>query len=597
MKRLVALLAGPNSEAGVARFRAKMLAGMALVVSTLTLAGLSLAERSVRAETRHDLQIAFSAELALQRTTRDIRHATLAERCRSLVRKPRIRAALEDHALDLLYPSAKDELGEPLRGDVSTDSEITRHSLQPRFYRFLDINGAVIPPPSPTEFGELTPDEEKHLALEDVPREQIHGCLARTGEIVELIVTPIHSTETEEAIATLIASFPVTPQTRPANGLRSGLWLDGALHMHGLDESAQHALETEITRALARTDDGAVKGLAIRVNGAEHMLFCELLNPGSPLPPTYEIGVYPVAELLARQNQLRWKALASGLLLLAVGVAASFYVAARLADPLRKLAAVLVENRELRDRAEASLKVTRNELDRAARFSANASHQLKTPVAVLRAGLDELLANPALTEPIREELSALVHQTFRLSSIIEDLLLLSRLDSGRLHLDLTPVDLAHLVVTCVDDLHLLHPAAPEVQVEIPPALRVLGDISYTLLIVQNLLENAHKYGRPGEPIRVTTRVDGGSVTLLIANRGEPVPEASREQIFERFHRAAAGGAISGHGLGLNLARELARLHGGDLRLTHSDAEWTKFELRLRAAHPDESRVAGPAAVA
>jgi signal transduction histidine kinase len=133
-------------------------------------------------------------------------------------------------------------------------------------------------------------------------------------------------------------------------------------------------------------------------------------------------------------------------------------------------------------------------------------------------------------------------------------------------------------------LQLLHEDdAPDMDLNVPPVLHVNGDPRYTLLIVQNLLENARKYGRRGEAIRVEAQEGNGLVSLIVANRGEPIPRESWEHIFERFHRGRVGENIPGHGLGLNLARELARLHGGDLRLVRSDSEWTEFQATFTAA--------------
>jgi signal transduction histidine kinase len=100
--------------------------------------------------------------------------------------------------------------------------------------------------------------------------------------------------------------------------------------------------------------------------------------------------------------------------------------------------------------------------------------------------------------------------------------------------------------------------------------------------VQNLLENARKYNRPGGRIRVNAHANGSNVVLTIGNNGRTIPPG--ENIFERFHHNSTPSAASGHGIGLNLARELARLHGGDLRLAHSEDDWTEFEVRLPAAN-------------
>ncbi|MBA3833561.1 MAG: sensor histidine kinase, partial [Chthoniobacterales bacterium] len=106
---------------------------------------------------------------------------------------------------------------------------------------------------------------------------------------------------------------------------------------------------------------------------------------------------------------------------------------------------------------------------------------------------------------------------------------------------------------------------------------------YTGLIVQNLLDNARKYNRRGGTIRISAQTSGNQVELRVANTGRGISVESQPDIFERFHRAGAGEDVPGHGLGLNLARELMRLHGGELSLVRSDAEWTEFRALFAAA--------------
>jgi signal transduction histidine kinase len=256
----------------------------------------------------------------------------------------------------------------------------------------------------------------------------------------------------------------------------------------------------------------------------------------------------------------------------------------RFSKPVEKLALDSEQNRAQRRRAEAALISTSEELKRSTQYSADASHQLKSPVTVLRAGLESLLANENFEPEVYEELSALLHQTHRLSGVIDDLLLLSRMDAGHLKIQSVPVNLSQLVEEWLDDLSAL-PDSPEIKIEkkIPLNLYVAGERRYTSLIVQNLLENARKYNRPGGCIRVTADRQASHVILNIGNSGRTISPEARSRIFERFARDAGGSRNSGHGLGLNLARSLTNLHGGDIRLVRSENDWTEFEVRFRFA--------------
>lgn len=556
------------------RFRTRLLLAFMLVVAGITALVLVLAERNLAATVARDFERAFADELAALQRVQQLRHAALAERCRALVRKPRIHAALEDGALDLLYPSAADELRDimvPAQSAAST-------GLHAEFYRFLDRNGAVITPPASAAVGALTPSESAQLVLSRVPAAPQLGYVVRSASsdsLSEIITTPILSTETGEVIAALVLGFrPFAADATP--GLTRGIWLGGRLHL------AAPAVGVEIARAVTASDRAGSTRLVI--DRVPHLLFQQPLNAGSLYPPAAEVSVYPLTEFLAQQSQLRRQILGIGALLLLGGFAVSRALATRLSRPVEQLAVDSAAHLAGRTRAEAALESTHEELQRAARFSADASHQLKTPVTVLRAGLEELLTHDHLNTAQRESLSALIHQTYRLSGVIEDLLLLSRLDAGRLRLELTPVDLAHLIAASVDDLSALpDDSGLAVATDFPPTLLIAAEPRYAALILQNLLENARKYNRPEGRIRLTARLDAGLVELTIGNTGHPIPVAAQAHIFERFHRGAVGENVPGYGLGLNLARELARLHGGDLRLLRSAEDWTEFAVTFRPA--------------
>lgn len=249
----------------------------------------------------------------------------------------------------------------------------------------------------------------------------------------------------------------------------------------------------------------------------------------------------------------------------------------RAKDEIARLTRVLNESFDRLQRAYTS----------AARFSADASHQLKTPIAVLRAGLDELRLEGALTKDQSEIVLVLLQQTRRLTTLVEDLLLLAQSDAGRLKLEPAPVNLIPVVDILLDDLSALG-AEQDLQIErdAPPTLVAKADPRRVKIILQNLGENAVKYNREHGTIRVRGWRENGSVMLSVANNGEPIPPEHIDRLFERFNRAGQGENIKGHGLGLNIARELARAHGGELRLARSDADWTEFELRLPAAEDE-----------
>ncbi len=408
----------------------------------------------------------------------------------------------------------------------------------------------------------------------------------------EVIAMPIVSSENGEVISAIVLGF-VAPEMGAAAGagMENGVWLNGRLNLPALAASRRPAIAAAAARAVAASDR-TEGGFEVSAGGEPSLLFCKRINPGSLYPAAYEVSLYPLADSLARQRALFWEFTGAGAALLAGAFAVSHLLSGGLSRPVEKLAVDSEENRARRYRAEAALESASRDLERSARFSANASHQLKTPVAVLRSGLEELLAGEYLSPEAREEVSALVHQTFRLAGVIEDLLLLSRMDAGRLQIQFSPIDLTPLIEAWVDDLGAMTDGfgLKIREADYPPSLWIKGEKHFASLILQNLLENARKYNRPGGHLRIAARIEGNWACLSIGNTGRAIPVASHEHIFERFHRGAVGENVPGHGIGLNLARELARLHGGDLRLVRSEDDWTEFEVRFRIAPaPAEER--------
>jgi signal transduction histidine kinase len=554
-------------------FRLRLLFGMMLVICAVTALALWIAQHKVTANAREQLQQSFQGEIAGLHRAWAVRHAALVERSRALARKPRIHAALEDNALDLLYPNAEDELRDLMAGDPD-------NPLQARFYRFLGADAKVIAAPAEVDAGNLGGDEEAKLSLAKLPDTQQIGYLTHDGAMNEIIAAPIISTETQEVIASLVLGFKPYDINGQNLAMKAGIWTNGQLFLPAA--SAEENLK--LTTVLRRSPAGSQVELTI--DGVPHLVFSQLLNPDSLFPPAYEVCVYSLADAMTYQQRLRWQIVGTGVLLLLGAGAASHLVAGKLAVPVEQLAVTSARDSVRRVEAEAALEQTSGELHRSMRFSADTSHQLKTPITVLRAGLDELRQLPGMTLETRDEISTLIFQTTKLSSMIHDLLLLSRLDAGRLELQMTPIDLTRFIDSLADDLSEV-PGAPDfnVQVDVPPDTYILGEKRYLSMILQNLLENAWKYNVPRGIISISAHKRGDLLVLRVGNTGPGIPAEAQEHIFERFHRAAVGENVPGHGLGLNIARELALLHGGDLQLIRSGDGWTEFEVSLRLA-PD-----------
>ena len=164
---------------------------------------------------------------------------------------------------------------------------------------------------------------------------------------------------------------------------------------------------------------------------------------------------------------------------------------------------------------------------------------------------------------------------------MDNLLLLSCADAGRLELSKTEFDLGEVLEGVLDDaLTLAGPLDLNVEADVPKHLLLKADRTFVAMIAQNLVENAVKYNTPGGRIRVEARAVNGAVEMTIGNTGEGIPKDRIGQLFERFYRVRGDERVPGHGLGLSIARELARTHGGDAELVGSDGSWIEMRVRL-----------------
>ncbi len=213
---------------------------------------------------------------------------------------------------------------------------------------------------------------------------------------------------------------------------------------------------------------------------------------------------------------------------------------------------------------------------------ADVAHELRTPVAILQAGHEALLDGVA--EPTPEQLGSLRDEVLRLAAMVGDLQTLSEADAASLHLSGRECDLAEITAAAADSLAGRFSAADiGVQRRLEPAL-ILADERWLHQVVTNLLTNALKYSLPGGTVTITTRPSGQDAVLEVTDHGMGIPAEDMPRIFDRFWRGQQASAYtSGSGIGLAVAAELTRAHGGSLTATSRPGEGTQMTLVLPRA--------------
>jgi signal transduction histidine kinase len=320
-------------------------------------------------------------------------------------------------------------------------------------------------------------------------------------------------------------------------------------------------------------------------------------GPGEPLTVIVGRSLEPVRE--ATRALTGPLAVALPALLIVVG-AVTWWVVVRALSPVDAIRAEVetISSKELHRRVPdpprkdeiARLATTMNRMlarleagrQRERRFVSDASHELRSPVASIRQHAEVAVSHPEETDT-REFAQVVLEEDTRLQRLVEDLLLLTRLDEGTLQLHEEPVDLDDLMFEEATRLR----SATELKIDVGAvsAGRVLGDREKLGRLIRNLTDNAARHARTTIALSLAER--NGEVVLGVDDDGAGIDDAEREHIFDRFVRLdeARDRDSGGSGLGLAIVREVAAFHGGTVAIMDSELGGTEFEVRL-PGHPD-----------
>ena len=233
--------------------------------------------------------------------------------------------------------------------------------------------------------------------------------------------------------------------------------------------------------------------------------------------------------------------------------------------------------------AGRAVRPVRDSFERQKAFVADASHELKTPLTLIRADAEVVLYRDEVAPKDRELIEHALAETDRMGDILSSLLALARLDAGQVRVARKPFDLTAILAETAERFGA-RAASEEIRLEVQAHDKIpaLGDPEKTGEILAALLDNALRHTPPGGGVILNGRVSDGLAEAIVRDTGPGIPPEQLPRIFERFYRASDGRTreSGGTGLGLTIARDLARAQEGDLEAENARDHGMVFRLRL-----------------
>jgi signal transduction histidine kinase len=234
----------------------------------------------------------------------------------------------------------------------------------------------------------------------------------------------------------------------------------------------------------------------------------------------------------------------------------------------------------------ASVEKMRQAYDQIQHFSVNASHEMRTPLTILRGEIELALRSRKSVEEYQALLASLLEEIFRLSRTLDDLLLLAKSQLGQVQLEKSRINLKEIIEEFADEAEAFTSSA-HVEFRLGQTVDafILGDPLRIRRVLLNLIDNAVKYNKPGGTVTVSLCTNCESATISIADTGIGIPEESQPRVFDRFFRVDSpySKKISGTGLGLSIVQWIVETHGGVISLASTLDVGSTFNVALPLA--------------
>ena len=240
-------------------------------------------------------------------------------------------------------------------------------------------------------------------------------------------------------------------------------------------------------------------------------------------------------------------------------------------DEVRQLAGNF---NQMLDRLETSFEKERQ-------FTSDVSHELRTPTSVILAQCEYALDKPQSEEEYVRALETVERQGRKMSRLINEMLDFSRLERKSDRYPIAEVDLSALVRSVCEDMALIQEKGITLSADVADSIRVSGNSNLLSRMLSNLIGNAYRYGREHGTIQVKLEADANEALLSVADDGIGISEDDQKKIFDRFYQADPSRSDEGSGLGLSMAAEIARFHGGRLSVESAPGEGSVFAFRMK----------------